>query len=641
MLYTVLSILLFFPTSLLAIETLEVLGQRVRSHEHGHQMDLSAREMSLAESLQQLPSISSVGGSNRPRFFQIRGLGDRGQFSHTQMSQVGVFYEGIDLSEEASVLPLFQNDRLDLIYGPDTIRWGSKAMAGSMSVESCIDISCPSNSGRLMLSEFKTYGLRTRQIFDVDESRLAIGGGFHRSDTPYFNVYLNEATNQQDEKDLVLAGKHQRAGVTIGHHHLLALHDNGYDVWRQTGGREMLSDEPGRDRLRVMGHSINIQTDKMSWMSSLTQTKQLESYDEDWGNNQFWQTVPGWNQDYQYFSEFNRRRMKQHHKATHSLSSNFTMGVHYQIFEETVNWRSFKEGALRRVSDNELNDQQYSAVLSFSKEWGAYEVEIDGRVGRQEKALISDHSTVLKDRDQLWSYRVYTQRSLTRHWRASAKVQQGVRGGGYNTDRSVPIENISYKTESLFHTEFSAQYQVRQALLKLNSFFYRYRNQHIRSTAQFDPEDPSTFTTYTSNLGRSNMSGLELSGQLSFGDYVLQGSAAYFYKRELPYVPLYSGTMSLNYQRERFSAYFRAKAQGSYRFSNDHEYRSDAYPLFDLGVEYQLKDILVHIMVLNVTNQSYPVRAFAFANRPPDWNEEVYYQLGSPRTLGVSLSWSF
>ena len=52
----------------------------------------------LEEILLNAPNVNFSSGSSRARFFQIRGIGERGQFSEPLNSSVGVIIDGIDFS---------------------------------------------------------------------------------------------------------------------------------------------------------------------------------------------------------------------------------------------------------------------------------------------------------------------------------------------------------------------------------------------------------------------------------------------------------------------------------------------------------------------------------------------------------------
>ena len=50
-----------------------------------------------------IPNFSFAGGTNRARFFQIRGIGERSQFIQPLSTSVGVMIDNVDFSGAASI----------------------------------------------------------------------------------------------------------------------------------------------------------------------------------------------------------------------------------------------------------------------------------------------------------------------------------------------------------------------------------------------------------------------------------------------------------------------------------------------------------------------------------------------------------
>lgn len=80
------------------------------------QVPSAQKAQDLSETLTSLPNFNFTSGANHPRFFQIRGVGETSQFEHSQVNAFGIFYEGIDLSEEASAVPLLGRETSVVTY---------------------------------------------------------------------------------------------------------------------------------------------------------------------------------------------------------------------------------------------------------------------------------------------------------------------------------------------------------------------------------------------------------------------------------------------------------------------------------------------------------------------------------------------
>ncbi|MFZ8914410.1 MAG: TonB-dependent receptor plug domain-containing protein, partial [Pseudomonadales bacterium] len=95
------------------------------------QADLEARGQSHLEGLlAESPNVNAANGGGRARFFQMRGIGERGQFSEPLNPSVGLILDGVDLSGAGGAAQLFDLDAVNLFRGPQPGRYGANALAG-------------------------------------------------------------------------------------------------------------------------------------------------------------------------------------------------------------------------------------------------------------------------------------------------------------------------------------------------------------------------------------------------------------------------------------------------------------------------------------------------------------------------------
>jgi iron complex outermembrane receptor protein len=64
------------------------------------------------------PNVNSAGGASRTNHFQIRGIGERGEFENPINPSVGLTVDGIDYSRSGAAGTLFDVKQVEVLRGP-------------------------------------------------------------------------------------------------------------------------------------------------------------------------------------------------------------------------------------------------------------------------------------------------------------------------------------------------------------------------------------------------------------------------------------------------------------------------------------------------------------------------------------------
>src|SRR6186713_1084527 len=96
----------------------------------------AAGEQHFADVLAQVPNLNWAGGTSRPRYFQIRGIGEREQYEGAPNSSVGFLIDDVDFSGIGMAASLFDVSQVEVLRGPQGTRLGANALAGIISVRS-------------------------------------------------------------------------------------------------------------------------------------------------------------------------------------------------------------------------------------------------------------------------------------------------------------------------------------------------------------------------------------------------------------------------------------------------------------------------------------------------------------------------
>ncbi|MEK9869158.1 MAG: TonB-dependent receptor plug domain-containing protein [Gammaproteobacteria bacterium] len=196
-----------------------------------------------------IPNVNFAAGSNRARFFQIRGIGERSQFINPINPSVGVLIDDVDFSGAATVATMTDVSQVEVLRGPQGTRYGANALAGLINIKTNDATAAPTLRLRLSAGDYghRVLGLIAGgALSDAVNARLVIASS--ESDGYIDNDFLGrDDTNNRDE--LTLRGKLNwqtndwKVGLTAARVDI----DNGYDAFSLDNTRQTLSDEPGFD----------------------------------------------------------------------------------------------------------------------------------------------------------------------------------------------------------------------------------------------------------------------------------------------------------------------------------------------------------------------------------------------------------
>jgi outer membrane receptor protein involved in Fe transport len=262
-----------------------------------------------------VPGLSWASGTSRPRYFQIRGIGEIEQYQGAPNPSVGFLIDDIDFSGVGMPATLFDLDHIEVLRGPGSTVYGANALAGLISLRSRDPGTGFDLSGEATAGDFGTEAVGLA----VGDGRADGSGGWrlaaqrYRSDGFRQNVFLGRRdTNGYDET--TLRGKLVWSPWAALHASLTLLYadlDNGYDAWSVDNSFTTRSNQPGRDAQRSTGASLRLEytteRGRLVSVSSAAVSHIVYSFDGDWGNDVFW----GVNAPYDYFEEHRRARRTQ------------------------------------------------------------------------------------------------------------------------------------------------------------------------------------------------------------------------------------------------------------------------------------------------------------------------------------------
>ncbi len=639
----------------------------------------------LEEILNLAPNVNFASGASRSRFYQIRGIGERSQFQEPLNPSIGFVIDGIDFSGLGTAGTLFDVEQVEVLRGPQGTLHGANALAGLINISTADPTSEPFAKIALGTSEYASLnaGFVGSGPLLTDELLYRLSLHTLRSDGFIENDFSGkDDTNNRDET--TIRGKLRWLPNEDNSVDLTAMYvdiDNGYDAFSLDNNRHTLSDEPGRDIQETSALSVvwNSQADKLDLEATVTaaSTETDYGYDEDW-------TFVGIAPDLEYSSTDQYLRDRNSYSAEIRALSNeqsrvlagtsdWVLGLYYLGDREDLSRRyTFNAQDFESRYDTDTFaifgqlDTQLSEQLSI----------ITGLRVENRQTQYSDNNSVDTNLDKsLWGGKLVLEYTLDNDGLAYAGVSRGYRAYGINAQILASINSTDdpnvrnqlqgvqdYDDEHLLNYEagYKASYLENRLRSRLAVFYMDRQDQQLKGSFLVHREDGSTaFIDYTNNTAKGNNYGLELElewlvtedlnlyanlGLLEteFEDY-LTADGLDLSGREQAHAPAYQYAVGGSYNLGG-GFYIRADLEGKddYFVSDSHNSKAPSHNLLHMRAGYAAQQWSVAVWARNLTDEEYFVRGFRFGNDPRNgYITDSYFQLGDPRVVGVSLSYSF
>jgi iron complex outermembrane recepter protein len=636
-----------------------------------------------------VPNLNWAGDTSRPRYFQIRGIGELQQYQGAPNPSVAFLIDDIDFSGLGSAATLFDVDQIEVLHGPQGTLYGANALAGLIYVKSAEPSNTFGGRAELDAGDYgeQSYGaVLTGPVSGLDSSfRLAVQR--YTSDGFYTNAYLNrDDTDYRDELTVRGRWSYQpsddwRVDLTL----LRAQIDNGYDAFAIDNSRTTQSDHPGVDRQYSTGLSARstytgFAPETLTVIATYADTTVNYGFDGDWGNPVLW--AP-----YTYdYTEYQVR-----YRTTTSLEArlgdtppresahgfSWLFGVYaFQLHESLTDTSA---GTYVDPFDATQNADVLTVVSSeYRSRNGAVYGQLDGDFGGRTRWSLglrgerhtSDYSDTTTNLDapttmnnfqpaeNLWGGHASIDYRIADGQYAYALISRGYKAGGFNLGPGLPADRLLFGSEWDLNFEIGHKAQLDRLQIETSLFYMQRHNEQLLTGEQLDPNNPNTFIFYTGNAPSGYNYGLEstlswavtqtlnVGGSLGLLQTQYHGfvqNGVTLPDRALPHAPPWDAALNATWRDPR-GPYARLDLTGMGSFFYDlppNWTRSNAYGLVNAKVGWDTKRWEAYVWARNLLDKNYTVRGFYFGDEPPDFPDKLYTQLGEPRNWGVHLTVRF
>ena len=628
---------------------------------------------SFVEVLAAEPNVNFSSGASKAKYIQIRGIGERSQFVTPINPSVGIIVDGIDFSQSALGVTMYDLKQIEVLRGPQGTTFGANGMAGVINVESNDPTNEAGGHVEATVGNYNTKAFGLTLNAPIVEDKLLSRFSLYKntSDGYMNNVFLGrEDTANIDElsakaKFKWFASDNHTVDLTLQHVNI----DNGYDAFTFDNSRNSHADEPGTDAQETNAFALKSTyqvNEAMHLISavSYSQTDLEYSFDVDWSYvGEFDDAL----YPYSAFDQYLRDR-KQLDVDVRLVSDEAG-----RIFSGTTEWTI---GAYYKDYSEDMS-RDYDFIAPFSSVYDTKNTAIYGQLDTHfsEKLTLvtglrleqwdsdySDSENVNINTDEL-----LTGGKIGLNYQDSADrlyyvtLAKGYKPGGVNADNRLSSADRQYETETLWNIDagLNSNYYNNTVKSRFNLFYGKRKDQQVKDSLLIPQPGGSTeFVDFVSNAAEGKYYGLEsqidyfpletLHLFTSFG--LLQSEFD-----EYPNNPAMTGRAPANSPEYQYNVgldylFFDAwtfktnvEGKGSYYFSNRHNEEADAYALWHSSLEYTTGEFTAAVWVRNITDEEYQVRGFgSFGNNPGNgYATELYTQLGTPMTAGLTLSYDF
>ena len=476
---------------------------------------------------ERIPNFNWAGGTSRPRYFQIRGIGERSHYfgEGPPNFSVGFNLDDLDLSGLGMTGQLYDIEQIEVMKGPQSSVYGANAIAGVISIMSknpddILDAGLSVDIGEYAYKNLRLYS--NLPLFKNKLSmRLNFGSSYH--DGYRKNIYrsVSNSGNRNEQfyrlKLKLQTSKKFNFLITA----LYSKLDNGYDSWAPDNNTQFntYTDDIGKDSQMTKGISMRtnlLLSDnlKILSISSITKTDLTHSYDSDWANDIYW--LENHNFDptvYGYSYKFFDKNVKKRNNITQEIRTSlwkgehrFISGVYFKNLTEIDTASGYLYGGEANQASSEFNFDAYAAYfkgkihlndkivadanIRFEKniydysgvsQYNFYDFfELPSVDFEIDTDMIGFKSSLLYSPDNRFNYFV--------------SFSRGFKSGGVNQHPYLSDLNRPYFPEYIRNFEFGFKYFRNDNNIMVTLFNSIRDNQQVSISSQQDKNDPSSFS---------------------------------------------------------------------------------------------------------------------------------------------------
>ena len=263
--------------------------------------------------------------------------------------------------------------------------------------------------------------------------------------------------------------------------------------------------------------------------------------------------------------------------------------------------------------------------------------------------------------ENLWGGRVALQYQMSPRTMLYSLISRGYKAGGVNSDSSLAPADREFDTELMWTFEAGVKGSWLDGRLQgqLAGFYQQRIDMQFKKSLVESREDSnaSDFTDYLGNSAKGSNLGVEIEALWAQGEHLNFFAnlgwldteydtplSTTLNSRQQAHAPRYQfavgGQLHIS---EYLSVSVDVEGKDKFYLSSSHHEQSQSYQLINANLMYASSAWELSVWARNLTDEEVVVRGFGgFGNDPRKYYQtEPYYQMGEPRTFGVSGQYAF
>lgn len=620
-----------------------------------------------------IPNLTWTGGTSRPRYIQIRGIGENSQFEgETPDSSVRFVIDDLDFTGVGTIGSLFDMQQVEVLRGPQAGSFGLNAAGGVIKLVSAAPTAYRSGLVETTIGQDNLFsgGFAYGDALAGEELTYRISVHQLSQDGFRDNKTLDRSdTNERDELSVRLKLRWLASDEWSWDGTLFyADANNGYDEWSlDNTGFDVYSDEPGRDEQESFAGSLRgtwkqSEDATFTTITSLSESDSYYSYDSDWTTLN---SIDA--RSYDAYMEIAREREAfsqefRYDSVADGAIDRWTLGAYFGVLDETsdIDYRDmWSDPAWPVLAESNYESENFALfgqvekslsessriTLGLRTEYYSIEAASEGLYygsplpsgrGKESGTVFGGNLTYENDLDEDHMF--------------FATLARGYKAGGANIAAFLEEgDPLTYGDETLWNYELGLRSRWLDGMLTstVTAFYLDRSDAQLRDSAGAG----GFFRYFTSNQGDAEHLGLEAETRwyvsenwtLNAGLGLLDAKSDAT-GRELSNAPSYTYNAGLSYSGNNgvFGS-LELNGRDEYYESNSsgNDQQRDAYSLVNATIGYKYEEWTFSLWAKNLLDEEYQKRLFYFGNAQPDWTTTRYEDPADPRQFGVTARYAF